>query len=879
MRYLKQREEFIKNNNFSNYSLIKEDSGPLANDIPWGDSLLGRLINSVIRKSKVGVNLTRIDSLIERLKSTFDGLIADATIKGSELGKDTALKIDRYLMSALLGELKNVIEKSNKEEIIKATKGTIDSIKSLQISKESEESRKDLLSKLDEFLKSIDIQEEDIKTDVMISNLSHLSKIMQLLQTNKEVVPRKMKIKIGGFYVAHLYDVDKLVKVVSISNGTTKAILFENGKPTSQIEIPVKSILKEVRYEIKPSEDEKSDSIVFNLEDTKSISDKEIVALVKRGSIAPSGVVESTIFESEDQTSNVSKDKLRKSVDLLIKNDKGLSINPEFINDLITQFKNNPNDSSNGLNSPSYVLTNIYREVYSCLKGDRASTVPDLGKVTESLEILRKNKNKIPVAGELIARFAKRTSQFEENNLFEKLGDLGAEVHAFNTTLQEIIGGHIGLPDYRRSKNVEPKTESIVKYSNFILLKEAEETVAEPEKKKDEFIIPFNKVFNQEYMKKWIVTEEEAKSLQYELNKIPKESTKIVIDGIDPIIEIVKIFNRSYKIFTTKTIPSGRSGGRVSNKVFNEYSWIGDSGDGGSPDKPSTGAWRNDALFDKWESAVLDIIKDPKYQVLFNEETTIKVGSSDPRINIVKKNGTRKQGGGKVLLSFINAMLDGSKLYKSGAQAKFMTEYFDVEVPNDVLGWSGKGGKDVEINAGTAQNAKDSDKKKYSFKEIKEVSPKYTSLYALKTAGKKYYLSILESDAEFVYVKYSETFFSFNKLATKIAKIDRGSMDGFIDYQRDKNTNDIYPVFYARIPNRKFPLKVGEEMEIKSLNLLDYEHDKDTIRPEASAIPKIEKIYGVINDENKLLVLPDDIKIQMNKNKEKYKEKLNEKKK
>jgi hypothetical protein len=46
MKYINKR----KLHKYKSTELIKEDSGPFMNDILWGDSLIGRLINSVIRK-------------------------------------------------------------------------------------------------------------------------------------------------------------------------------------------------------------------------------------------------------------------------------------------------------------------------------------------------------------------------------------------------------------------------------------------------------------------------------------------------------------------------------------------------------------------------------------------------------------------------------------------------------------------------------------------------------------------------------------------------------------------------------------------------------------------------------------------------------------
>ena len=75
MKYLSNREEFLKRSinkieehkEYEEYNKIFEEA-PFANDIPWGDSLVGRLINRVIRNAKKGANLVRIKSVIKKLQ-------------------------------------------------------------------------------------------------------------------------------------------------------------------------------------------------------------------------------------------------------------------------------------------------------------------------------------------------------------------------------------------------------------------------------------------------------------------------------------------------------------------------------------------------------------------------------------------------------------------------------------------------------------------------------------------------------------------------------------------------------------------------------------------------------------------------------------------
>ena len=92
-----------------NNHLVKYNEA-LSNEINWGDSLLGRLINSAIRKGKVGYNLTKVDSLVEAFKRELDGLIA------SGLQRDTKNKYNVLLMKSYFSEIQNICESDLSDE-------------------------------------------------------------------------------------------------------------------------------------------------------------------------------------------------------------------------------------------------------------------------------------------------------------------------------------------------------------------------------------------------------------------------------------------------------------------------------------------------------------------------------------------------------------------------------------------------------------------------------------------------------------------------------------------------------------------------------------------------------------------------------------------
>ena len=109
MKYLKYREDFLHKEVKLDESKIKKQikdsvmiSEALENDITWGGSLLGRMINSIIRKGKVMVNSTRIESLAKDLKSKLDELVGDA-LTGSDdnIKKKVELIKVRFLITAI----------------------------------------------------------------------------------------------------------------------------------------------------------------------------------------------------------------------------------------------------------------------------------------------------------------------------------------------------------------------------------------------------------------------------------------------------------------------------------------------------------------------------------------------------------------------------------------------------------------------------------------------------------------------------------------------------------------------------------------------------------------------------------------------------------
>ena len=173
MKYLIKRDEFIRTTKVSEtksdfmMDLAKtkklyEAGGPFHNDITWNDSLLGRLVDHVIRKAKIMVNLVRIKPLIWRLKSEFDRLAVEGIITNLESTEDK-LDIQRVIISGFYEALINEVDNNgNVGEIKELTKDAIEFTNDLIKNPEYKELELDKpKSELEEFEKFLEQFKDD----------------------------------------------------------------------------------------------------------------------------------------------------------------------------------------------------------------------------------------------------------------------------------------------------------------------------------------------------------------------------------------------------------------------------------------------------------------------------------------------------------------------------------------------------------------------------------------------------------------------------------------------------------------------------------------------------------------------------------------------
>ena len=579
--------------------------------------------------------------------------------------------------------------------------------------------------------------------------------------------------------------------------------------------------------------------------------------------------------------------KLKKAIETLESpKDKGVGVDVKFLNEITSKSLDTKNKE---------IIKSLFTEVNRYLVGDKKATLnADTDPLyKESIEIIS-DKNKKIVVAEKIARFTKRALQFDGEGLYGGLGETGKNLQPFVEGMKSIMeikpteakpaeettkfkvgdvvkwknkeGEEISKKiekvkdgsyyftskegtEYSKKEADLTKESVIVKYSSFLsYIKEADENKAsadEDTEASDPVVMTTSQKIIDYFDKKIDVKEftlerTEVDKIAANFEKMNKKDGEVVIQGLDPVMEIVKIFNRAYKLHTTQVIPTGRSGGKVSNKTFMEYTSFGSgdpsgAGSGGGP-------YRNNAIFNQWENAVLNIMKSTKYQKLFRSETQLK-----------SETGKVIEKAGLYLGKFMRDMLDGDTLYKAGAQNKFIEKYFG-ELPPDTSPYI-EGSDDSKVNdknSNDMPNPLNLQFKKGPIKmeKLEEISGSFFACGTKDDKGKdkQLYFYIQSVDSGFAYFTYCESFNFFKryiKESGQTLKGDnfKGSLDKVIEVD-SKNEDGEYQIRATKIKLENLINKdgqfllTGKSFTIKYLT--KYSNKKNT--PSQSPTPGTEEM-------------------------------------
>ena len=599
MKYIRKRDNFLTGlKEYKDLTSINEEA-PFENSIRWGDSLLGRLINSAIRKAKVGVNLVRMKSVVNRLKDSMEDILKSSAL--ATLEGDDIIQYNRIMVSSFLDALNKSIEAGDEISIIKTlTTSTIE-----EIGKFDFEGKDELIKKLEEFFKFLGT----VKGEPVKGKDDKISLLDPIYSTMIDNLKFAYEISLVYNNFKKQASVNKpIAKSQVVPIGTTSSTASSTGVTASNV---ASNVAVNAGYDL-------SEYDGYSIHESQEY--KEFMTSVKPLYTYMTGVAHFTFPDSKTER------------------------DAEFYNTIKAE--------------------TYKRQVIRTYISVRSKS----GSLNESVSDLLKSD--ADLSNHLYTLY--QTSKKKEDGSFEGLEpNVVKSVSGFNKTMKEII-------EFKPvKKEDENKSERLLtNYSSFVnIILEADDTeVSAPSMStKSKAILDYWKKYID--LKTYVLDKTEFIKIKNNLEpKIKSNKDSIVIDGMGPILEVVKVFNRAYKLHTTKVIPTDRSGGEVSNKTFMEYTSFG----GGSPGSAgsSGGPYRNNAVFNQWEDAVLNVLKDKKYEGIFNTSTKIKSGSE-----YIDKAGLN-------LKKFMNDLLDGDELYKGssssgggqGAQAKLLDKYFGYTV-------------------------------------------------------------------------------------------------------------------------------------------------------------------------------------------------------
>jgi hypothetical protein len=731
----------IGNKYYTRYTGVTSinEEAPFANDIPWGDSLVGRLINSIIRKAKITFNKRRISGLLKGLKSLFDEMLEMGKLGTAEIDI-LYMKISIYLgllaeqvndedeeIDIIIDTVRDIIQLvtdynfDGKEDLLKALNSFLDYLKGLKEGKkeevkEEEKSEKDTFTPALELLKSV----------------VELSKLIPSSTPTAKPTKSPLKVEVGKEY---LYN-DKVVKAVDLEHPRTagddkKWLTTDDGRNQKE--------------DIKPKvyviwRDPQSKTYKPNAPG-QSVDSSKLKPISKPPDIDTSVKkvqVESFLFESAEGDN--AWNKITKSYNTI-----GLSKMISRIQELIKRSENK--DS----NEYKYVQLIGKQVVLNRLTVGKEIPYTELIK---EAEVVPTSYNDIPKAISLVSRYIlplrENVNKIEDVNVQKVLSDF---IKSFDSLIQ--LHQNAEKKEEPKKEVEEVKKESILKYTGFKAILEKNQYHQQIREKYDELI-------TEDVTKYFIITEEKRAEFEAIKASVQGEEEALVFTTFDPIIEIVRLFHRAWRIHTPGVIPSGRTGGKVSNSVFREYEDLGSGG--GTPDTPGSGPYRNIELYDNWYEGVQDILSDTKYRPIFSENALFKFKSVE-----TGKEGDPIKAGGKILLRFINNLISDSKMYKEGAMNKFIQEYFQYS----------PSAKTKETYVGFES---DKDRNKKTSESIKVTEVEFRSISTIK--------SIVEKDL----YKFMKSVDAIENLAFKI------------DVDSEKTKTSYYGTFKAT--ENDFPLLV-----------------------------------------------------------------------
>ena len=648
MRYLHKRNEFLIQKNILSASKdfnVTEEIKTSAlvnetfeNDITWGGSMLGRLINSTIRRFKIGYSQVKVEPLVKKLEDELNYLLS-ASIQGDTLVQYNQLRVRAYIEEIRDICLSNLTDEKKLDELLGQHTGLYD----------PNDPKKNQ--------RTIGIVQEAL--DVITDDLKDFKKLFG-------------------------EERDKLIDKLSDFNDDLRKLTAPQGtrvQPTQQ------GAVSNFNLNFLNTLDKLKNSGLINASynfDTKFLTSYQLFT-------------ETRLLENEEQeqkvATNVPTDQKPAGLDKEKVNQK--------YNQLLDSWKKSQQAAGQNTNPGEGTRKRLMREAELSQKTDKTQQttvqVSDTSKITKSEidSVYNLVNGKKEEDHKNNTEVKKLLNDIDTNIPKEKMSDIEVEYDGKNIKLSDAIqklkdetvkesiyvileangGGMSGQQGTQSgsgatggsgASSTAESVEDVWKIYDF----DANRSVTRlTQREVDELNALLTKG---------------TQNMRYEPEKRP-----------DPIVSIARIFGEAHQLYFTDVIPSGRPNGRVSQKTFREYYKLGKSAarweQGTSPEGP----FAVKSVFNKWKTGVEKLLMNQEYRKILANVKFVVPGAEDKfndnfNTKVFEAEGdtttptTTKQSDGQILFEFMNNMLDKNKLDDFDAlRSSLMSKYFGIKMKEE----------------------------------------------------------------------------------------------------------------------------------------------------------------------------------------------------
>jgi hypothetical protein len=644
MRYLHKRNEFLfqqnilsSEKNFDVNQQIKTSSlinETFENDITWGGSMIGRLINSTIRRFKIGYAQTQVGPLLNKLEDEMNYLIS-SSIQGDTLKKYNELRIRAYFEEIRNTCLSNQPEPDKLVELLGQSTGLYDP--------NDPTKNQRTMGMVQE---AIDVITDDLKDlkkllgqdrDRLIDKLSDFNDDLRKLTVSQGTpVQPTQQTAVNNFNLNFLNTLNSLSNsgLITSSFKFHSFAEFVNERAGDDAFAKWTDEQFEDWVKANPGAEERARKIRSKLKGEKQPQSSTGVSTVQKPSASseekdtPSGQVPSVTNKKTDvvggsdkaeekqpteqpaQTSQITKKQIEEVINILKTKKKKEIISNPLVKKLLTDIETK---------LPKDKLSTIEVEY-----GDDKLTFPEAIQNIKSEFV--KESNYIIIEA--------------SSNMGGQPGGATASSGSSSSSSSQptTVKGIWDLYEFDKDRSVTRLTQREVDELNGLLTKGTQ-------------------------------------NLRYDPEKRP-----------DPIVSISRIFGEAHNLYFTDVIPSGRPNGRISQKTFREYVKLGKGPGKWVQGESPEGPFAVKSIFSKWRTGVEKLLMNQEYRKILANVKFVVPGaedkfndSFDTKIFEADEPVTKTQSQGQVLFEFMNNMLDKNKLDDFDTlRSTLMNKYFGL---------------------------------------------------------------------------------------------------------------------------------------------------------------------------------------------------------